>query len=138
MEQKKLFRRLHLSISSTYKILFSVSKRGGIVQLRPTLPISFLTRDQNNFGSDEFSSRKSFELRKNCCFAWIIMLLTLFLLNIIFAYVINIRLFTHLFMKWKRIAKFHFPFNTRIKPRFITVAYCNWVSLGYTLGRTLK
>jgi hypothetical protein len=47
MEQKKLFRRLHLSISSTYKISFSVSKRGGIVQLRPTLPISFLTRDQN-------------------------------------------------------------------------------------------
>ena len=39
MEQKKLFRRLHLSISSTYKISFSVSKRGGIVQLRPTLPI---------------------------------------------------------------------------------------------------
>ena len=72
MEQKKLFRRLHLSISSTYKISFSVSKRGGIVQLRPTLPISFLTRDQNNLGSDEFSSRKSFELRKNCCFAWII------------------------------------------------------------------
>jgi hypothetical protein len=33
---------LHLSISSTYKISFSVSKRGGIVQLRPTLPISFL------------------------------------------------------------------------------------------------
>jgi hypothetical protein len=45
--------------------------RGGIVQLRPTLPISFLTRDQNNLGSDEFSSRKLFELRKNCCFAWI-------------------------------------------------------------------
>ena len=70
MEQKKLLRRLHLSISSTYKISFSVSKRGGIVQLRPTLPISFLTRDQNNLGSDEFSSRKSFELRKNCCFAY--------------------------------------------------------------------
>jgi hypothetical protein len=52
MEQKKLFRRLHLSISSTYKISFSVSKRGGIVQLRPTLPISFLPRDQNNLGSD--------------------------------------------------------------------------------------
>jgi hypothetical protein len=69
MEQKKLFRRLHLSISSTYKISFSVSKRGGIVQLRPTLPISFLTRDQNNLGSHEFSSRKSFELRKKCCFA---------------------------------------------------------------------
>ena len=64
MEQKKLFRRLHLLISSTYKISFSVFKRGGIVQLRPTLPISFLTRDQNNLGSDEFSSRKSFELRK--------------------------------------------------------------------------
>jgi hypothetical protein len=45
MEQKKLFRRLHLSISSTYKISFSVSKWGGIVQLRPTLPISFLTRE---------------------------------------------------------------------------------------------
>jgi hypothetical protein len=41
-----------------------ISKRGGIVQVRPTLPISFLTRDQNNLGSDEFSSRKSFELRK--------------------------------------------------------------------------
>jgi hypothetical protein len=65
MEQKKLFRKLHLSISSTNKLSFSVSKRGGIVQLRPTLPISFLTRDQNNIGSDEFSSRKSFELRKN-------------------------------------------------------------------------
>ena len=64
MEQNELFRRLHLSISSTHKISFSVSNSGGIVQLRPTLPISFLTRDQNNFGSDEFSSRKSFELRK--------------------------------------------------------------------------
>ena len=41
MEQMKLLRKLHLSISSTYKISFSVSKRGGIVQLRPTLPISF-------------------------------------------------------------------------------------------------
>jgi hypothetical protein len=44
-------------------------------------------------------------------------------LNLIFAYVINIRLFAHFFMK--RIANFHFSFNTRIKPRFITVAYCN-------------
>jgi hypothetical protein len=48
MEQKKLLRKLHLSISSTYKLWFSVSKRGGIVQLRPTLPISFLTRDQKH------------------------------------------------------------------------------------------
>jgi hypothetical protein len=47
MKQKKLFRKLHLSIPSTYKISFSVSKRGGIVQLRQTLPISFLTKDQN-------------------------------------------------------------------------------------------
>jgi hypothetical protein len=39
-------------------------------------------------------------------------------LNLIFAYVINIRLFAHFFMK--RIANFHFSFNTRIKPRFIT------------------
>jgi hypothetical protein len=48
----------------SHHISFSVSKSDGIVQLRPTLPISFLTRDQNNLGFDEFSSRKSFELRK--------------------------------------------------------------------------
>ena len=57
MEQKKLFRRLHLSISSTYKISFSVSKRGEIVQLRPTLPISFLTLEDacTKSGSLRFS-----------------------------------------------------------------------------------
>jgi hypothetical protein len=44
-------------------------------------------------------------------------------LNLIFAYVINIRLFAHFLIR--RIADFHFSFNIRIKPRFITVAYCN-------------
>jgi hypothetical protein len=56
------------------------------------------------------------------------------LLNLIFAYVINIRLFAHFFMK--RIANFHFSFNTRIKPQFITVAYCNcfcWDTVSYKL-----
>jgi hypothetical protein len=68
MEQKKLFRRLHLLISSTYKISFSVFKRGGIVQLRPTLPISFLTRDQNNLGkfNNLISQFDWYKLLSNC------------------------------------------------------------------------
>jgi hypothetical protein len=63
------------TVSIPLKIIFDYSIQTSTF----SLPISFLTRDQNNLGSDEFSSRKSFELRKNCCFAWIIMLLTLFL-----------------------------------------------------------
>jgi hypothetical protein len=55
MEQKKLFRRLHLLISSTYKISFSVFKRGGIVHLAreciPTKTITIHDRDKPWFNS---------------------------------------------------------------------------------------
>jgi signal recognition particle subunit SEC65 len=69
--------KLELRTNSKLAIIeFTIKEISDILK---SLNISFLTRDQNNLGSDEFSSRKSFELRKNRCFAWIIMLLTLFL-----------------------------------------------------------